>query len=96
MLAFIVWSSIFAVVPLVAMTLVFEGGESAWNSVTHAGWGAWLAVAWQSIGNTLFAFAAWSWLLTRYDAAVVSPYALLVPVFGMGSSVLMLGEPLPS
>ncbi|HEY2630378.1 MAG TPA: EamA family transporter, partial [Usitatibacter sp.] len=56
----------------------------------------WVAVAWQALGNTLFAFAVWSWLLTRYDAAVVSPYALLVPVFGMGSSALLAGEAMPS
>ena len=95
MLAFIVWSSIFAIFPLTLMTLAFEGGDSAWHSLTNAGWDGWAAVAWQSVGNTLFAFAAWSWLLTRHDAAVVVPYALLVPVFGMGSSALMLGEPLP-
>ncbi len=96
MLAFIVWSSIFAVPPLALMTLAFEGGDAAWQAVSAAGVGAWLALAWQVLGNTLFAFAAWSWLLTRYDAAVVSPYALLVPVFGMGSSAAMLGEPLPA
>ncbi len=95
MLAFIVWSSIFAVPPLLLMTLAFEGGDVAWRAVTAAGVGAWAAVVWQVIGNTLFAFAAWSWLLTRYDAAVVTPYALLIPVFGMGASALMLGEPLP-
>ncbi len=95
MLAFIVWSSFFAVPPLLLLTFAFDGADVAWNSLVNAGWGAWLAVAWQSIGNTLFAFAAWSWLLTRYDAAAVTPYALLVPVFGMGSSALLLGEPLP-
>jgi O-acetylserine/cysteine efflux transporter len=95
MLAFVVWSSIFAIAPLLILTLAFEGAESAWVSLIHADWVAWLAVAWQALGNTLFAFAAWSILLTRYDAAVVSPYALLVPVFGMGSSALLLGEPLP-
>jgi len=95
MLAFIVWSSFFAVPPLLVLTLAFDGAGAAWHSMANAGWGAWLAVAWQSVGNTLFAFAAWSWLLTRYEAAVVTPYALLVPVFGMGSSALLLGEPLP-
>jgi O-acetylserine/cysteine efflux transporter len=57
--------------------------------------GAWAAVAWQAVGNTLFCFAAWSWLLAKYDAATVTPYALLIPVFGMGASALMLGEPMP-
>jgi len=30
----------------------------------------------------------------RY-AAIVTPYALLIPVFGMGASALLLGEPMP-
>jgi O-acetylserine/cysteine efflux transporter len=96
MLAFMVWSSIFAVPPLVLMSLAFEGWNSGVHAIAHASVGAWVAVAWQAVGNTLFGYAAWSWLLTRYDAAVIAPYALLIPIFGMGSSALLLGEPLPA
>jgi O-acetylserine/cysteine efflux transporter len=95
MLAFVVWSSLFAVPPLAVLAFAFEGAAASWHSITHARWDAWAAVVWQAAGNTLFAYAAWNWLITRYDAAVVTPYALLIPVFGMGSSALMLGEPLP-
>jgi O-acetylserine/cysteine efflux transporter len=95
MLAFVVWASIFAIPPLLAFTLAFEG-RSAWAAMAGAGTGGWIAVAWQVIGNTLFGFAAWSYLLSRYDAAIVSPYALLIPVFGMGTSALVLGESLPA
>jgi len=94
MLAFIVWSSIFAVPALVLLSLAFEGPR-AFASIPAASMGAWAAVAWQAVGNTLFCFAAWSWLLAKYDAAIVTPYALLIPVFGMGASALMLGEPMP-
>jgi len=94
MLAFIVWSSIFAVPALVLLSLAFEGSR-AFASIPAASMGAWAAVAWQAVGNTLFCFAAWSWLLAKYDAAIVTPYALLIPVFGMGASALMLGEPMP-
>jgi len=52
-------------------------------------------IFWQSVGNTLFGYAAWAWLLARHPAATVSPMALLVPVFGMGASAWWLGEPLP-
>ena len=52
-------------------------------------------ILWQSIGNTLFGYGAWGFLLARYPAATVSPFALLIPVSGMGASTLMLGEPLP-
>jgi len=96
MLGFIVWSSLFAVPPLLLLSLAFEGAQLDLQALRAAHLDAWGAAAWQAVGNTLFAFAAWSWLLTRYDAAVVSPYALLVPVFGMGSSALFLGEPLPA
>ncbi|MEO7743179.1 MAG: EamA family transporter [Usitatibacter sp.] len=95
MLAFVVWSSLFAVPPLLALVLVFEGGAASWNAIANARWDAWAALVWQAVGNTLFGYVAWNWLIARYDAAVVTPYALLIPVFGMGSSALMLGEPLP-
>lgn len=95
MLGFVVWSSVFAIPPLVLLSLAFEGFDAGLQAVQHAHAGAWAAVLWQAIGNTLFGFAAWSWLLTRYPAAIISPYALLVPLFGMGASALLLGEALP-
>ena len=96
MVGFMVWSSIFAVPPLAVLSLIFEGGDVALHAIGAASLGAWGAVAWQAVGNTLFGYAAWSWLLTRYDAAVVAPYALLIPIFGMGASALLLGEPMPA
>jgi O-acetylserine/cysteine efflux transporter len=95
MLAFIVWSSIFAVPPLAILSVMFEGAASVELALRSATIGGWVAVAWQAAGNTLFCFAAWSWLLSKYDAATVTPYALLIPVFGMGASALILGEPMP-
>jgi O-acetylserine/cysteine efflux transporter len=95
MLAFIVWSSVFAVPPLLALSLVFEGPTAIELALRNATVGGWLAVAWQATGNTLFCFAAWSWLLAKYDAATATPFALLVPVFGMAASAAILGEPMP-
>ena len=96
MLAFVVWASLFAAPPLGLISVGFEGVDAIGHSLRHARWDAWASAAWQVIGNTLFAFAAWGWLLSRYDAAVVAPYALLVPVFGIASSALLLGEALPA
>jgi len=96
MLAYVVWSSAFAVPPLILLSLVFEGGPSMLQSVTTARGAAWAAVLWQSWGNTLFGYAAWGWLLARHPAATITPMALLVPVFGMGASAWYLDEPLPA
>jgi O-acetylserine/cysteine efflux transporter len=71
-----------------------EGGRWA-EAFTSAGPGAWSAAVWQAVGNTLFGYGAWSWLLARHPASHVAPTALLVPIFGMGTSALVLAEPLP-
>ncbi|WP_026091020.1 EamA family transporter [Sandarakinorhabdus sp. AAP62] len=95
MLGFITWSSLFAVPPLAGLALWFEGWpaiETALRSTTPA---IWLAVAWQAVGNTLFGYGAWGWLLARYPATSVAPTSLLVPVFGMASTAIWLGEALP-
>ena len=96
MLAFVIWSSPFALPPLALLSLALEGTDAIGYSLAHAHWDAWASVAWQATGNTLFGFAAWGWLLARHDSAVVSPYALLVPVFGLASAALFAGEPLPA
>jgi O-acetylserine/cysteine efflux transporter len=46
------------------------------------------------VGNTIFGYTAWGWLLARHPAATISPLSLLVPVFGMGASAVLLHEPL--
>jgi len=94
-LAFIAWSSVFAVPPLALMAWYFEGLERIVQSVLLTSWRGWSVVLWQSIGNTLIGYGLWHMLLGRYHAATVTPWALLVPVFGMSASAILLGEPLP-
>lgn len=96
MLAYVVWSSIFAVPPLLLLSLVFEGADAMLAGLRTASLTTWTAVAWQSFGNTLFGYAAWGWLLSRYPAATITPMALLVPVFGMSASAWWLNESLPA
>ena len=94
MLGFMVWSSVFAVPPLLVLSLWFEGPAAITGALPRASLAAWAAIVWQALGNTLFGFGAWGWLLARHPAATITPMALLIPVFGMGSSALLLGEPL--
>ncbi len=95
MLAYMVWTSLFAVPPLILLSLLVEGPAAIAQGLQQAGWGTWAAVLWQSVGNTLFGYGVWGWLLARHAAATIVPMALLVPVFGIGSAALLLGEPLP-
>jgi len=94
MVAFVVWASLFSAPPLFVLALIFEGWPAMAHGITHASPAIWAAVLWQSVGNTIFGYGAWAWLLARHPAAAISPISLLVPVFGMGASWLVLGEQL--
>ena len=95
MVAYVVWSSLFAAPPLLALSLWFEGWPAITAGLRDADVGTWCAVLWQTLGNSLFGYAVWGWLLARYPAATVTPMALLVPVFGMAASSFWLGETMP-
>ncbi len=95
-IAFLAYSSLFAVPILVAMSLYFEGWDLIKTSLQTASMTSVYVVLWQTIGNTLIGYGLWNFLLSRYSAATVTPWALLVPVSGMGASYFMLDEPMPA
>ena len=92
MFALVVWSSLVPPLPLFLLAFVFEGGPAVWQAVKDASlltWGCVLVLAW---GATLFGFASWAALLHRYPTALVSPFALLIPVVGLASGAIFLDE----
>lgn len=95
MLPYVIWASLFSAPPLLAASFLLEGWDAIRDGLVRADLATWGAVVWQAVGNTLFGYAIWGWLLARHPAALITPMALLVPVFGMGASALWLGEPLP-
>lgn len=95
-IALVVWSNIFAVVPLVAAALAFEGIEKATDAITSASAAAWGTVFWQSFANALLGYGAWNWLLGRHPASRIAPLGLMVPIFGLATSAWYLGEPMPA
>ena len=96
MLAYVVWASLFSFPPLLVLSLLFEGWPAIRTGLEQSDWLTWAAVLYQSVGNSLFGYASWGWLLARHPAATISPTALLVPVFGMSTSALLMSEPLPA
>ena len=94
MFGLVVWSSLVPPLPLAALSYAFEGGAAAWHAVTSAGalsWGCALFLAW---GATLTGFGVWAGLMHRYPTALITPFALLIPVSGLASGVWLLGETL--
>ncbi|MFB8087744.1 EamA family transporter [Streptomyces sp. NPDC055992] len=91
-LNFMVWVSTVPVLPLLGLSLLFEGWDRDRAALTGLDWsgaGTIVYVAWIA---TVFGFGAWGFLLSRYQASSVAPFTLLVPVFGMSSAALLLDE----
>ena len=92
MLALVVWSSLVPPPILLAVSYLAEGGADVFRAVANASWLAWVSIAILAWVATLFGFSAWNRLLHRYPAALISPFALLIPVSGFASGALLLGE----
>lgn len=91
-LNFMVWVSTVPVLPLLGLSLLFEGPTADLDALVALDWrgaGIIVYVAWIT---TVFGFGAWGYLLRRHPASTVAPFSLLVPVFGMSAAGLVLGE----
>jgi O-acetylserine/cysteine efflux transporter len=94
MLALVVWGSLVAWPPLLALSFILEQNSWSVETISHISWLTIGAISYIVYPSTLLGFAAWSWLLSHYPAATVAPFTLLVPVFGFTASTLVLDEPL--
>ncbi|HAT8715492.1 TPA: EamA family transporter [Legionella pneumophila] len=93
LIAVIVWSSFVACLPMFILSLVFEGPESFVTAYEHMTWKGILSVLYIVYISTWVGYGVWNWLISRYPVGMVVPFTLLVPVVGILSSVLILGEP---
>ena len=94
MFSLVVWSSLVPPLPLAAAAYAFEGGRGMLAAVATAGALTWGCAIFLAYVATLFGFASWARLMHRYPTALVAPFALLVPVSGLASGALFLGESL--
>ncbi|WP_375450784.1 EamA family transporter [uncultured Devosia sp.] len=91
MLGFVVWGSLVPPIPMLALSLLFEGPQAfaALGTVSLLAIGSVLFIAY---GSTLLGYGAWAVLLGRHPASLVAPFSLLVPVVGFAAAMVLLGE----
>jgi O-acetylserine/cysteine efflux transporter len=93
-LAFVVWASVVPPIPLFLLSLVIEGPQAifaAWDGLSLSTFGALAYIAWAS---TLFGYAVWNFLMSRYPVNKVAPLTLLVPLVGLSTGWLVFDESL--
>lgn len=94
MISLVVWGSFIASFPLWLLSLTFEGVDSIIHSIHHLSLLGGVSVLYIVYVSTLIGYGVWNWLISRYPVAVIVPFTLLVPIFGMVSSALVFNEPL--
>ncbi|RFP77507.1 O-acetylserine/cysteine exporter [Hydrogenophaga borbori] len=89
---FVVWSSVFPIVPFALIALATDGPASLQRQLHGMGPGAWFAVVYLALAATLLAYSLWTRLLQRHAATRVTPFSLLVPVVGLWAAWVAYGE----
>lgn len=90
------WMSVVPPLPMLALSLIFEGphriAASVAGSLQPAAVPAWLGLAYTVLIGTVVGSGLWVWLMSRHPAGRVAPFSLLVPVTGLTAAWLVLGE----
>lgn len=90
MFRLIIWMSIIPPVPLFLISLIFETGQM--HALSNMSWLGAGVILYTGLISTVLAFAIWGRLFQKYSPNVVAPFSLLVPIFGIVSSFIVLGE----
>jgi O-acetylserine/cysteine efflux transporter len=86
------WMSLVGTPLLWAATLLLEGGQM--EAAHTAPWQGWAALAFATIAGGFIGHTAYYYLLQRYDVSLVGAMLLTVPLIGVISGVILLGDPL--
>lgn len=92
MFPLVIWTSLIPPLPMLGLSLTFEGTDVLSETWTHFTWYGVLCALYTAWIATWLGATLWSKLLSKYSPAVVAPYSLLIPVFAIIFSWLCLGE----
>ncbi len=92
--ALLAWCSLVPPLPSLAISAAVDP-VPIWTALAHASWPSLLAVIYLGAITTNIGYAAWGYLLQRYKAGVVAPFALLSPCTGIIASAWLFGEVFP-
>ena len=86
-----IYAALVPIIPMLLLSLTFEHSNvfSLIGGITTKGW---LSLAYNAYLSTIVAYGLWASLLGRFPAGIITPFALLIPIFGMLSAWVLLGE----
>jgi O-acetylserine/cysteine efflux transporter len=91
-LGLVVWSGAVVPLPLAGLSLVVDGPDTVWATITDLQAPTILSAIYTAVFASLIGYGIWNRLLTLYPSSDVVPFTLLVPVVGMTAAWLVLNE----
>lgn len=91
-LSFIIWSSLFAPIPLFILAFITQGDHVFIHFFENLDNKAIFSILFQVYPTTLFGYWVWNSLINKYPVSSVAPLGLLVPIFGLLGSFIIFDE----
>ncbi|MEB6377583.1 O-acetylserine/cysteine exporter [Leclercia adecarboxylata] len=93
-MSLVVWSALIPIVPFMVASWLLDGPTVMRNSLVNIDLTTILSLLYLAFVATIVGYGIWGALLGRYETWRVAPLSLLVPVVGIASAALLLGEKL--
>ena len=88
----VVWGNLIPPLPFLALSWWLEGSVAIRAALDGFNLQSALVLMYLAFGATLLGYSIWGRLLSRYPASQVAPFSLLVPVVGLTSASVLLGD----
>ncbi len=93
-MSLVVWSALVPIGPFFLMSWLFEGPEMIIQSLQNLNLTTVSAIFYLAFIASILGYGLWGGLLSRCEIGQVAPLTLLVPVVGLFSAAVFLGESL--
>lgn len=93
-MSLVVWSALIPVIPFFVASLILDGYAQIVHSLITIDLTTILSLVYLAFVATIIGYGIWGTLLGRYETWRVAPLSLLVPVVGLASAAILLGETL--
>jgi len=92
MFAFVVWSCIFAPIPLFIISYLLQGSQGFILLTQNISFSGIFSVMFQAYPVTLLGYFLWNKLTVLYPISTMAPLTLMVPIFGFIGSIIFYQE----
>ena len=94
MLNMVVWSGLIPPIPMLILSVLIDTPTAMVNAFSTLRFMSIFSTFYLAYVSTIFGYGVWNSLLSKYPVSIISPLSLLVPITGLITARIVLGEQL--